>query len=369
VRRTALAWLTLYGSGATRRPSILLESRMHVHTHPHCCFIIPSNMLRKLAVAAAEPQREMLLRQLERSAYLRGQRSARGVAAPGLMVTAGEKRRTVYDARHGTRLPGKLVRDETGAPVADRAVNEAFDSAGITYDFYEQVLQRNSIDGSGMRIESSVHYSQSFNNAFWNGSQMVYGDGDGKLFTGFTGSIDVIAHELTHGVTQYLVPGGGLVYDGQSGALNESMSDVFGSVVKQWHLQQTPQTADWLIGAGIMTPAVGKALRSMAKPGDASVTWSGDDQPATMAGYVENGDVHTNSGIPNHAFYLAAMKLGVNSWEKAAPIWYQALSLLHPDASFADAANATVKAAEIRYGVGSGEAVAVQAAWHEVGVV
>jgi Zn-dependent metalloprotease len=196
----------------------------------------------------------------------------------------------------------------------------------------------------------------------------VYGDGDGKFFTGFTGALDVIAHELTHGVTQYTVPGGGLVYDGQSGALNESWSDVFGSIVKQWHLKQTVQQADWLIGAGIMTPAVGKALRSMAKPGDASVTWSGDDQPGTMAGYVENGDVHTNSGIPNHAFYLAAMKLGANSWDKAGPVWYQALSLLHPDATFADAAAATVKAAELLYGVGSSEADAVQSAWREVSV-
>lgn len=344
---------------------------MHVHGHSHscCCFIIPSSMLRKLALQADEPERRRLLEQLDRSAFIRGQRSARGVAAPGLLLAAGEKHRTVYDARHGTRLPGKLVRDENGAPADDTAVNQAFDSAGTTYDFYMQVLKRNSIDGKGLRIDSSVHYSQNFNNAFWNGSQMVYGDGDGKLFTGFTGALDVIAHELTHGVTQYTVPGGGLVYDGQSGALNESVSDVFGSVVKQWHLKQTPQTADWLIGAGIMTPAVGKALRSMAEPGNTALTWSGDDQPANMSGYVQDGDVHTNSGIPNHAFYLAAMKLGANSWEKAGPIWYQALPLLTPDASFLDAANATVKAAEMLYGAGSGEAGAVRAAWREVGVM
>jgi Zn-dependent metalloprotease len=144
---------------------------------------------------------------------------------------------------------------------------------------------------------------------------------------------------------------------------------VFGSVVKQWHAKQTVKKADWLIGAGIMTPAVGKALRSMADPGNTKLTWSGDDQPGTMQGYVEDGDVHTNSGIPNHAFYLAAMKLGGHSWDKAAPIWYQALSLLHPDATFADAVQATVKAAELRHGVGSSEAAAVQGAWHEVGVV
>lgn len=343
---------------------------MHTHRHSQhcCCFIIPSSMLRKLAMEASEPDRERLLDQLVRSAFIRGQRSARGVAAPGLLVAAGEKHRTVYDAHHATRLPGKLVRDENSPAAHDKAVNQAFDNAGTTYDFYQQVLNRNSIDGHGLRIDSSVHYSQKFNNAFWNGSQMVYGDGDGKLFTGFTGAIDVIAHELTHGVTQYTVPGGGLVYEGQSGALNESISDVFGSVVKQWHLKQSVQSADWLIGAGIMTPAVGKALRSMAHPGDTALTWSGDDQPGAMSGYVQDGDVHTNSGIPNHAFFLAAMKLGGNSWDKAGPIWYQALPLLNPDATFADAANATVKAAGMLYGVGSAEAGAVQAAWREVGV-
>ena len=342
---------------------------MHIHTPACTCFIIPSSMLRKLAVQADDAERQRLLEQLERSAFLRGQRAASGLAAPGLLVAPGVKHRTVYDAHHGTRLPGKLVRTETAGPVADAAVNEAFDGAGTTYDFYLQVLRRNSIDGRGMGIDSSVHYSKSFNNAFWNGRQMVYGDGDGKLFTGFTRALDVIAHELTHGVTQYAVPGGGLVYDGQSGALNESVSDVFGSIVKQWHLKQTVKKADWLIGAGIMTPAVGHALRSMADPGNTSLTWSGDDQPGTMKGYVEGGDVHTNSGIPNHAFYLAAMKLGGHSWDKAGPIWYQALPLLHPDATFADAAQATVKAAELRHGVGSSEAAAVQGAWHEVAVV
>ena len=321
-----------------------------------------------MAESAGPAERKLLLDQAERSAYMRGQRSVTGLVAPALFASVEGRQRNVYDAGHATRLPGKLARAETGAPNPDAAVNQAFDGAGATYDFYQQVLQRNSIDGRGMGIDSTVHYSKQFNNAFWNGSQMVYGDGDGKLFTGFTGAIDVIAHELTHGVTQYTVPGGGLTYEGQSGALNESISDVFGSVVKQWHLKQSVQQADWLIGAGIMMPAVGKALRSMADPGNTAHTWSGDDQPGAMAGYVADGDVHTNSGIPNHAFYLAAMKLGANSWDKAGPIWYQALSLLHPDATFLDAAAATVKAAELRYGAGAKEAGAVRDAWLEVGV-
>jgi Zn-dependent metalloprotease len=327
-------------------------------------------MLRKLAArAASDSERQLLLDQVERSAQIRGERIGASLIGAAIGLPTGEKRRTVYDAGHQTRLPGKLVRGETGAPSRDGAVDEAFDGAGTTYDFYWQVLRRNSIDGKGMRLDSSVHYDIEFNNAFWNGRQMVYGDGDGKLFTGFTRAIDVIAHELTHGVTQFTVPGGGLVYDGQSGALNESISDVFGTVVKQWKLNQGPGQADWLIGHGIMTPAVGKALRSMAEPGNTALTWSGDDQPGVMAGFVPGGDVHTNSGIPNHAFYIAATRLKANSWEKAAPIWYKALSLLHPEASFADAAKATVQAAELLYGVGSSEAEAVQGAWHEVGVL
>lgn len=234
---------------------------MDTETHARdACFIVPSRLLRHLAdKARTARERAALLDSIELSAHLRGQRAATGIATLSPLQT-GEKRRTVFDAGHKKKLPGKLVRSEGSAPVKnDKTVNEAYDSAGTTYDFYFEVLKRNSIDGRGLRIDSSVHYAQKFNNAFWNGRQMVYGDGDGKLFLGFAGAIDVVAHELTHGVTQYTVPGGGLVYDDQSGALNESISDVFGSVVKQWHLKQTAKDADWLIGAGIMGP--GSATR------------------------------------------------------------------------------------------------------------
>jgi len=338
------------------------------HTARPCtCFIVPSKVLRKMADAAATAEeRNALLDQIELSAHIRGQRSVLNTLAGS---SAGpEKRRTIFNAQHKTTLPGKLVRAEGHAAVKDVAVNQAYDGAGATYDFYQEILQRNSIDNKGLRLDSSVHYASQFNNAFWNGQQMVYGDGDGKLFLGFTGALDVIAHELTHGVTQYTVPGG-LDYQGQSGALNESISDVFGSVVKQWTLKQTVDQADWLIGAGIMAPSVGKALRSLADPGNKTLTWSGDDQPKTMFGFVPDGDVHTNSGIPNHAFYLAAMALKGNSWDKAAPIWYQALPLLTSGATFADMAGATVHAAAILYGEGSAEQQAVQAAWKEVSVV
>ena len=175
-----------------------------------------------------------------------------------------------------------------------------------------------------------MHYGVDYDNAFWNGERMVFGDGDGEIFTGFTGSLSVIAHELSHGVIE---DEGGLVYRGQSGALNESIADVFGALVEQHHLGQTVDEASWLIGEGIFTDAVeGRALRSLAAPGTAydDDVLGRDPQPAHMDGYVvtrdDNGGVHINSGIPNHAFYRTAMALGGHAWERAGRIWYRTIT-------------------------------------------
>jgi Zn-dependent metalloprotease len=291
------------------------------------------------------------------SERLRAHRAILG-ALPALRAAA-VKHRTVYDAAHTQTLPGEAVRHEGEAATRDRTVNAAYDNSGTTWDYYHAVHHRNSVDGRGLALDSTVHYGVGFDNAFWNGRQMVYGD----LFHGFAECLDVVGHELTHGVTQYTVPGG-LVYEGQSGALNESVSDVFGSVIRQWQAKQTVDKADWLIGAGIMNPKYGRALRSLQAPGTASKF---DDQPAHMSHYVPDGDVHTNSGIPNHAFYLAATAIGGHAWEKAAPIWYLALGMLHSTATFADAAAATARAAENLFGAGA-ELNAVREAWRGVGV-
>ena len=191
-----------------------------------------------------------------------------------------------------------------------------------------------------------MHYGDHYDNAFWNGARMVFGDGDGYTLLQTTAAIDVIGHELTHGVTEHTA---NLTYLGQSGALNESVSDVFGSMVKQFALGQTSEQADWLIGEGIVGPALhGKALRSMAAPGTA---FEGDPQPAEMRHYVhtvsDNGGVHINSGIPNHAFYLVARELGGRSWDHAGPVWYDTLRDpgLRSNATFHDFAQVTVSAA------------------------
>jgi len=294
-------------------------------------------------------------------------------------VAPGVKQRRVHDAKNGSGLPGILIRGEGQPPVMDAAINEAYDGAGVTYDLFHQIYGRNSIDGNGLPLVSSVHFQKGFDNAFWNGSQMVYGDGDEdipineRLFNRFTACLDVIGHELTHGVTQHEA---NLNYSGQPGALNESMSDVFGSLVKQYQRGQTAAEADWIIGEGLFTANVnGAGIRSMAAPGAAydDAALGKDPQPAHMRDYIntfeDNGGVHINSGIPNHAFYTACITFGGSAWEKMGLAWYKTLTeKLNADSDFQDAANQTFAAAGELFGVGSAEQTAVKVGWAKVGI-
>ncbi|WP_347349999.1 protealysin inhibitor emfourin [Intrasporangium sp.] len=298
----------------------------------------------------------------------RAEHPAPGTQAPGLD-------RTIGDADNQTTTPGRTVRTEGQPPVADPAVNEAYDALGYTWHLYDDVYDRNSIDGKGMPLLATVHYGQSYDNAFWDGTQMVFGDGDGIVFERFTKSVDVIGHELTHGVTAHTA---GLLYRGQSGALNESVSDVFGSLVKQHHLGQSAEQADWLIGAELLAPGVhGRALRDMHHPGTAydDPRLGKDPQPADMDHYVDttedNGGVHINSGIPNRAFTLACLTVGGSAWETIGPVWYAVLTgdAIRADCDFATFAGLTVAAAASRYGDGSAEQGAVRDGWVTVGVL
>lgn len=194
-----------------------VENEFH---HIQC--IVPPHMLMEMAQKGKPKQKEWALQTLMISERFRGQREVIG-GLKAAVVPTGTKQRTIYDAKNGTILPGVQVRSEGAAPTGDVAVDEAYDGAGATYDLYYDVYERNSMDDRGMRLDSTVHYGVQYDNAFWNGSQMVYGDGDGDLFNRFTKAIDVIGHELTHGVTQFEA---NLVYWDQSGALNESFSDV-----------------------------------------------------------------------------------------------------------------------------------------------
>jgi Zn-dependent metalloprotease len=336
------------------------------------CFIIPEYMNKKIVERGSKKQKEQAWKNLILTEQLRGRRLVTGLMS-SMFSVSNKLNRTIFDAEHKESLPGTLVRHEGGRSTGGTAVKESYDYSGATYKFFKEIFDRNSIDTRGMRLESTVHYGEDYNNAFWNGTQMVYGDGDGKIFQRFTKCIDVVGHELTHGVTQYEAA---LEYEGQAGALNESFSDVFGSLVKQYTLNQTVDKGDWLIGAGLLSRNVkGVALRSMKDPGTAynDPTIGKDPQPGHMKDYVntssDNGGVHINSGIPNRAFYLTATELGGYAWEKAGKIWYITLrDRLSERSDFQRAANLTFEVAGSLYGKGGQEQNTVQKAWDQVGI-
>lgn len=335
--------------------------------------VIPSYMLAQLAQSGRFPRAAAAARQtliagrpqyhstLELSIDEDGSLVAEVTAAPT---------RTIYDAQNTETLPGLIVRAEDDPPVADASVNEAFDGLGATFRLLIEAFERDSLDGAGAPLHATVHYGEDYDNAFWDGSRMVFGDGDGEVFRGFTLSVSVIGHELGHGVIQ---SASGLEYQGQSGALNESVADVLGVLTEQHLLGQTAADATWLVGEGIFTDAVqGRALRSMIEPGTAydDDELGKDPQPGHMRDYVEtvedNGGVHINSGIPNRAFALAATTLGGPAWERAGLAWYRALtSGISPRSTFIEFAEATLAAAA---DLGDDVEAAVAAAWREVGV-
>jgi len=357
--------------GSERRDDGDSPHDMNTHNPLHC--ILPPGILHKLARTGDEQVRSAALRTLELDHKFRlaraetaARRGGRSAAPVTFSRIGGQPNRTIYDQQHSSaQTPGRVVRREGQRQVTDTAVNQAYDGLGATYSYYWSTFQRDSIDGQGLPLLGLVHYATDYDNAFWdNAGHMFFGDGDGKVLTETTAGIDVIGHELTHGVTQHEA---NLVYSGQSGALNESVSDVFGIQVKQMALGQDVQQSDWLIGEDIVGPELRPALRSMKEPGTANPH---DEQPADMDGYVDGGDVHLNSGIPNRAFAVAATTLGGKSWDAAGPIWYATLcdSQLSSNASFSDFARLTVVHAQRRYGATSEEADAVRAGWDTVKV-
>lgn len=345
------------------------------------CTIVPPYLLEAIAANLPGFLQSSAAGTLLFDEQLRARRQAAAATVPApspATPTAGPStavevrpRRSIFDASEGS--PGRLARSEGDPASGDLSVDRAYDGLGETFAYFRDVHERDSLDGRGLPLRAQVHVGQQWENAAWDGEQMLFGDGDGEIFGDFTASLDVIAHELTHGVTQYERQ---LVYQGQSGALNESMSDVFGILVKQWAAGQTAEESDWLIGEDLLLPGVaGAALRSMAAPGtayDDPRLGGRDPQPAHMRDFIvteaDAGGVHLNSGIPNRAFHLAATALGGRAWEGAGPVWYSAMR--DPDlsatASFADFAAVTVLVAS---GMGEQVAAAVRSAWAQVGVL
>ncbi len=255
----------------------------------------------------------------------------------------------------------------------DRAAVDAHYNSEKVYEYFLNEHGRNSLDGEGMAIISYVHYGQNYNNAFWNGAWMTYGDGDGQFMTSLSAALDVAAHEMAHGVISKTA---NLVYRDQPGALNESFADVFGALVDD---------SNWEIGEDIMAPAA-KAdgmtrLRSLSDPNSIVVTnaqraaYAPDERkvyPDHMDEYyhmprnVDNGGVHVNSSIPNHAAYLIGQEIGR---EKLGQIYYRALTVyLTPTSQFSDARRAIVQSAVDLYGEGSAEEAAVNKGFDAVGI-
>lgn len=296
-------------------------------------------------------------------------------------VGQGPAKNYVYTSKNRRRLPGTRI----AASMNEATMTKDRDAIGawILSDYFlrfcRDILVRKSFDGKNAAIMSTIHYYVKYNNAFFDGSQMVYGDGDSMIFEDFSQDPSVVFHELWHGVTDRTC---GLIYQDQSGALNESLSDVFASIIMQWMNGETVDEASWLIGERCMIDIkdVPYALRSMADPGTAFIDHpyiGTDDQPQDMDHYdsssEDNGEVHKNSGIPNHAFYLFAKSVGGYSWDAPCNIWFTVMTtpgLIPSTATFADFAQATITSATELY-ASSNPAIVdkLRTAWQTVKVL
>ncbi|HUO67981.1 MAG TPA: M4 family metallopeptidase [Gammaproteobacteria bacterium] len=335
------------------------------------CSIVPPKVLRRFArdkrlstrerkafADAIEYEKQWRkLRAVHTELSAASSRLERGAAPPAPKVT-------VFNCKHGTTLPGVPV----AAPGNDATSKRAFAETTAVAAFYELLFDRNSVDDEGKTLMSSVHFSVDYNNAFWNGTQMVYGDGDGNIFLDFTKASDVIGHELTHGVTQFSAQ---LEYSDEPGGLNESVSDVFGSMFRQWRRDETVDKADWLIGKEIIGPGAKargfECLRDMSNPAAKHCL---APQPTHFSDFRPGMDPHESSGIPNLAFHDAAVAIGGYSWQKAGMIWYKALTAFGPQPNMKMKAFAqrTRKVAKSLFPRDARTFAAVDRAWAAVGL-
>jgi Zn-dependent metalloprotease len=372
-RHPRCAWLGQLSALVT--PSTFRNNHMPRCQDPLLC-IVPPYMLERMADSKNATVRKLAINSIARSAALRATRTALAPYAATTVIASptAALNRLVYDNQTlgQSALPGKIVRQEGGPATGDTAVNEAYDYSGATYDYFKTIHGRNSLDDAGMTLVSSVHVGVNYQNAFWNGTQMAYGDGDGSVFLRFTKALDVVAHELSHGVVSHTCA---LEYRDEPGALNEHFADVFGTLVKQYTLKQTVKAADWLIGHDLMGPGTtARAIRSF----DAGPAYQHDPVLGTdpqpkhysklYTGSADNGGVHINSGIPNHAFYLVAHALGGRAWLKAGRIWYDTMRALHKTSDFKAMVAMSTQCAGALYGANSPEENAVAQAWKAVGL-
>jgi vibriolysin len=277
--------------------------------------------------------------------------------------------RKTYSANNTSSLPGTLGRSENEGAVANIDVNAAYDNAGYVYDYYFATFGRDSFDNQGATLISTVNYGSRYNNAFWNGEQMVYGDGDGQVLSPLGRSLDVTGHEITHAVTERTA---GLIYSGESGGLNESMSDIFGSAIEAARNGVIDERT-WLLGEDVWTPNTpGDALRYLDDPAKDGESL---DDYNSMNSWI---DVHYSSGISNLAFKLlvtggkhprgkSTAEVPALGMEQASAIFFRALTVyMTEDSNFEAARVATAQAAKDLYGESA--AAAVHKTWDALNV-
>lgn len=365
-----------------RKPALAMTTYpkgKHMHEHDHSatctsCAFLPPYIVRSLAESDDPSLRRVAFDTVEASAIGRTMRLFDPGPLLGRSTTPGlGRRRSVYDmGGNYDPLPGTLRRAEGQQASGDAMVDEAYENAGIVHAYYKSVLSRESLDGAGCALLSCVNYGHQVGNGFWDGVRMLYGAGDGALFHSFTRSLSIAAHEMTHGVLSFESD---LEYQGQPGALNESFCDVMGIAVVHHHAKTSAADGNWFMGGEVVGPVLTgvRGFRSFgADPAYQDHPVIGTDpQPKHMSDFVhtaeDHGGVHLNSGIPNHAFYLAAQAMGGNAWDRPARIWYDAFtSALNKRATFLQAAGATTASAQRMFGEDAAKAVAD--AWRAVGL-
>jgi len=350
----------------------LLEATMRFGCN---CAFVPESVLDLFATdeTLSKVSRVAFYNTLHHSKAWRAERISLAPAArhakskPKTPVTPLRPNVLVFDCRESSSQPGdQIIVSELGAPRAARRVAK---NMAMVNEFYGSIFARNSIDNNGMGLISSIRYGRNYCNAFWSGTQMIFGEGDGEIFLDFAGSEDVLAHEFAHAVTQYTI---GLGFWGEAGAINESISDIFSAVYRQWQKRQTCEQADWMIGSDIVGPTARQrgfhCLRNLSR---ALPTNCISEQPKHYSDYDERGDPHINGGIPSFAFYHAAMLIGGNTWDQIAPVWYNALttSQRRPNMNFREFAYLTITRAAALFPAIKRVAKAVEQGWKEVGVI
>lgn len=345
-----------------------------------CCYIIPNRVFIQLAKKEKNTmKRKRILDTIQESIRQRYKRSVifnnRKLFLPTLKGIAGMERLWFYDCNFQWQFPTEAShkieeKHSKDKPIETLIPETHLNNLDEVYDFYRDVYKRKSFDRKSAIVKFFSNYGYQYDNAYWDGEQMVFGSG-GEYFNDFAASINVVGHEYSHSVDQY---DSNLIYEGESGALSESFADVMACCVEQYVYRQNVDHAHWLIGKGIWrTDTMGpqyKALRSMSKPGSA---YPEDDQPSHMNNYYKGSDdnfgVHINSGIPNKAFHHFAIEVGGNSWEQAGRIWYKTISdqrLVKSNCTFKQFAKATIT---ITKKVDSTLTSKIKEAWNSVGIM